>query len=137
MGINGVTTVYAEDLNGNIARKTVIMVRQDKTEPAPIPLKITVTGERGLRQLSKKQPKLQVMAHFDPPDCYDQQVHWEITEPDGSATNKAPETTGSVTAISDGCVKVTAYSENYPEVFGSAIFEITEFGMPSLSIAHG
>lgn len=135
MGINGVTTVYAEDSNGNIARKTVIMVRQDKTEPAPIPLKITVTGERGLRQLSKKQPKLQVMAHFDPPDCYDQQVHWEITEPDGSATNKAfMETTGSVTAISDGCVKVTAYSENYPKVFGSAIFEITEFGMPSLSI---
>lgn len=134
-GVNGVTTVYAEDVRGSIAKKMVILVRQEKTTPAPVPLKITVAGDQGIQCLSKQQPKLQVMAYFDPPDCYDQQIRWEITELDGSATNKAfMEATGSITAISDGQVKMTAYSKNYPEVYGSAVFTITEFGAPSLSV---
>ncbi len=135
MGENGVATVYAEDARGRVARKTVILVRQERTDPAPIPVRIAVDGDGGVRCLSKEQPKLQVMAYFDPPDCYDQQVRWEITEPDGSPTNKAfMETNGSVTAISDGQFRVRAYAENHPEVYGSALFTVTEFGMPSLSI---
>ena len=134
-GINGVATVYAEDERGNIAKKSVIFVRQGQDSPAALPVGITVVGDNGLHELSKEHPKIQVMAYFDPPNCHDQEVRWEVTEPDGTETTKVyMETFGSITAISDGQIKMTAYAKNHPEIHGSAMFTVTGFGVPSLSI---
>lgn len=134
-GTNGTCTVYAEDERGRIAGKSVILLRQDCKNPLPAPHTITVCGDQEIQTLTPEHAKLQIMALFDPPSCFDQRIQWEITNTDGSPTDKVfMETAGSITAISDGEVCVTARSQAFPDVKGSAIFKVSGFGEPSLAL---
>ena len=134
-GRNGLVTVYARDVRGRVASKSVILLRQEQNEPLPKPQTITVLGDGGRCSLTKEEPTLQAMAYFSPADCHNQRVCWQITEPDGSQTTKAVlEPTGAITAVSDGDILLTARSVAFPEITGTAVLHISGLGQPSLAV---
>ncbi|UVI33523.1 S-layer homology domain-containing protein [Paenibacillus spongiae] len=99
---NGIVRVIAaaKDGSGSSASKTVILTRQDQSEPPAKAEKITVK-DGGNRQM---------LAYFEPADSLDQRVEWAVYEADGvTPTDKAQiSEVGVVYLLEEGTVKVVA-----------------------------
>lgn len=99
---NGIVRVVAlaGDGSGERASKTVILARQDRSEPPAKATKITIK-DGGNRQL---------LAYFEPADSLDQRVEWKVYEADGvTPTTKAQiSEAGVVYLLEEGTVKVVA-----------------------------
>jgi hypothetical protein len=116
--------------------KTEIVPKADTTVPSgggggggTIPSKvavsaISVSGEDGATTITTDNGTLQMNAEVSPSDASNKSVTWSVTETDGSATDKATiSSTGLLTAVKNGTVKVTATAQDGSGVTGS--IEIT------------
>lgn len=115
---NGIVRVTAasKDGSGTIASKTVILTRQDKSEPPALTRHITIK-DGGRRQL---------LAYFDPDNSLDQRVEWAVYESDGvTPTDKAKiSDTGIVQLLQEGSVKVVAIALDGSGVSGTYDYTI-------------
>lgn len=115
---NGIVrvTAVAKDGSGMAASKTVILARQDKSEPPALARHITIK-DGGNRQL---------LAYFDPDDSLNQLVEWAVYEPDGvTPTDKAKiSDMGVLQLFQEGAVKVVATALDGSGVSGAYDYTI-------------
>ncbi|MHB1484773.1 MAG: apiosidase-like domain-containing protein [Saccharofermentanales bacterium] len=133
-GKNGIILIRAEDANGSVVYKTIILLRQDTTNPPAKTGKLEVAGNKDTSVITAKVNRLQVMPVFTPPDTHDQRVEWALTDIDGNPTPLAfLGEHGMLHAIADGQVMMTATAQDGTGIKGSAIFTIEGHGEPSLA----
>jgi hypothetical protein len=83
-----------------------------------------VEGTGGATTITTDNGTLQMIADVTPANASNKSVTWTVTETDGSATDKATiSSTGLLTAVKNGTVKVKATSVGTPAVSGT--LEIT------------
>ncbi|MFC3800889.1 DUF4038 domain-containing protein [Cohnella sp. GCM10012308] len=116
---NGIVRVVAamKDGSGMSGAKTVIIARQDQSEPPAKAGKITIK-DGGNRQL---------LAYFEPDDTLDQRAAWAVYEADGvTPTDKARITadTGIIYLIKEGTIKVVATARDGSGVSGTYDYTI-------------
>lgn len=137
LGKNGIVRACAKDPQGNAAYKTVILLRQDTTEPPAKAQSLRVTGNGEKSTITAEKNKLQMIPVFEPADVQDQRVEWILSDPAGGETRLAYlGANGAVHAIADGQFKMTAKAMDGSGAEGSAIFTIEGYGAPSLA-AYG
>ncbi|MCQ6562307.1 S-layer homology domain-containing protein [Paenibacillus mendelii] len=115
---NGIVRVIAaaKDGSGMTSSKTVIITRQDRSEPPAKATKITVK-DGGNRQM---------LAYFEPAYSLDQRVEWAVYEADGvTPTDKAQiSEVGVVYLLEEGTVKVVATAMDGSGTSGSYDYTI-------------
>ncbi|MGI6585283.1 MAG: beta strand repeat-containing protein [Lutisporaceae bacterium] len=85
---------------------------------------ISVTGTGSAITIEEDNGALQMLAAVTPQNASNKAVTWSVTNEDGSATDKAIiSSSGLLTAVKNGTVKVTATSVGTPAVSGT--LEIT------------
>jgi uncharacterized protein YjdB len=81
---------------------------------------ITVSGAGNATSIDTRSGALQMITTANPTDATDKSVTWTVTEPDGSATDKATiDANGLLKAVKNGTVTVKAIAKDGSNIYGT------------------